>query len=49
MTYEAGFSSLSHFSNSFRDFYGMSPSRYVELNRDSGQPPSKAVDDKEEP
>ena len=49
VTYEAGFSSLSHFSNSFRDFYGMSPSRYVELNRDSGQPPSKAVDDKEEP
>lgn len=37
------------FSNSFRDFYGMSPSRYVELNRDSGQPPLKAVDDKEEP
>ena len=32
VTYEAGFSSLSHFSNSFRDFYGMSPSRYVELN-----------------
>ena len=49
VTYEAGFSSLSHFSNSFRDFYGMSPSRYVELNRDSGQPPLKAVDDKEEP
>lgn len=33
VTYEAGFSSLSHFSNSFRDFYGMSPSRYVELNQ----------------
>lgn len=33
VTYEAGFSSLSHFSNSFREFYGMSPSRYVELNR----------------
>lgn len=49
VAYEAGFSSLSHFSNSFRDFYGMSPSRYVELNRDSGQPPLKAVDDKEEP
>lgn len=49
VTYEAGFSSLSHFSNSFRDFYGMSPSRYVELNCDSGQPPLKAVDDKEEP
>lgn len=30
------FSSLSHFSNSFRDFYGMSPSRYVELNRVRG-------------
>ncbi len=33
VTYEAGFSSLSHFSNSFREFYGMSPSRYVELNQ----------------
>ena len=38
-----------HISNSFRDSYGMPPSLYVELNRDSGQPPSKAVDDKEEP
>lgn len=33
VTYETGFSSLSHFSNSFREFYGMSPSRYVELHR----------------
>lgn len=33
VTYEAGFSTLSHFSNSFREFYGMSPTRYVELYR----------------
>jgi len=33
VTYACGFASLSHFSNSFRDFYGMSPSRYVEINK----------------
>lgn len=37
VTYEAGFSSLSHFSNSFREFYGMSPSRYVELYHNGAQ------------
>ncbi|WP_163320194.1 two-component regulator propeller domain-containing protein [Dysgonomonas sp. 520] len=32
VTYATGFSSLSHFSNSFKEFYGMSPSRYMEIN-----------------
>lgn len=32
VTYAAGFSSLSHFSNSFKDYYGMSPTRYIEIN-----------------
>ncbi|GHV25172.1 hybrid sensor histidine kinase/response regulator [Bacteroidia bacterium] len=32
VTYATGFSSLSHFSNSFRDFYGMSPSQWIEVN-----------------
>jgi signal transduction histidine kinase/ligand-binding sensor domain-containing protein/DNA-binding response OmpR family regulator len=32
VTYATGFSALSHFSNSFRDFYGMPPSQYVEVN-----------------
>ena len=32
VTYAAGFSSLSHFSNSFKEYYGMSPTRYVEIN-----------------
>jgi signal transduction histidine kinase/ligand-binding sensor domain-containing protein/DNA-binding response OmpR family regulator len=32
VTYAIGFSALSHFSNSFRDFYGMSPSQYIEVN-----------------
>lgn len=31
--YATGFSSLSHFSNSFREFYGMSPSKYVEIHK----------------
>lgn len=33
VTYACGFASLSHFSNSFREHYGMSPSRFVEVNR----------------
>lgn len=33
VTYACGFASLSHFSNSFKEFYGMSPSRYIEINR----------------
>lgn len=38
VTYATGFASLSHFSNSFREFYGMSPSRYVEINKKTNQP-----------
>lgn len=30
--YATGFSSLSHFSNSFKEYYGMSPTQYVEVN-----------------
>ena len=30
VAYATGFSNLSHFSNSFKDFYGMSPSEYKE-------------------
>lgn len=41
VTYACGFSSLSHFSNSFREFYGMSPSRYVEINKNK---PSESDD-----
>ena len=33
VTYATGFSSLSHFSNSFKRFYGMPPSQYTEINR----------------
>lgn len=32
VTYAAGFSSLSHFSNSFKEYYGMSPTKYMEIN-----------------
>lgn len=37
VTYACGFASLSHFSNSFREFYGMSPSHYVEINKNKSQ------------
>ncbi|MCL1943880.1 MAG: response regulator [Candidatus Azobacteroides sp.] len=33
VAYALGFSNLSHFSNSFREFYGMSPKEYAERNR----------------
>ncbi|MDP4271724.1 MAG: DNA-binding response regulator, partial [Bacteroidota bacterium] len=33
VAYALGFSNLSHFSNSFREFYGMSPSEYAEKYR----------------
>lgn len=33
VAYALGFSNLSHFSNSFRDFYGMSPKEYAEKNK----------------
>lgn len=32
VAYATGFSNLSHFSSSFREFYGMSPKEYVESN-----------------
>ncbi len=32
VTYATGFSSLSHFSNSFKEFYGMSPTKYTEVS-----------------
>lgn len=35
--YATGFSSLSHFSNSFKEFYGISPTKYVEINRGKGE------------
>ena len=37
VTYACGFASLSHFSNSFREFYGMSPSHYVEINKNKSK------------
>lgn len=37
VTYATGFSSLSHFSNSFREYYGMSPSRYMEINNNRSE------------
>ena len=35
ISYVTGFSSLSHFSNCFKEFYGMSPSHYMEIHRNS--------------
>ncbi len=32
--YALGFSNLSHFSNSFKEFYGMSPKEYADKNRE---------------
>lgn len=32
VAYATGFSNLSHFSNSFKEFYGMSPSEYINSN-----------------
>ena len=32
VAYATGFSNLSHFSNSFREFYGMSPKEYTEAH-----------------
>lgn len=34
VAYATGFSTLSHFSTCFKDYFGMSPTRYVALNRD---------------
>ena len=33
VAYATGFSNLSHFSNTFRDFYGISPSEYKEQHK----------------
>lgn len=33
VAYAVGYSNLSHFSSSFRDFFGMSPSEYVDAKR----------------
>jgi signal transduction histidine kinase/ligand-binding sensor domain-containing protein/DNA-binding response OmpR family regulator len=33
VAYALGFSNLSHFSNSFREFYGISPKEYAEKNK----------------
>ena len=33
VAYAVGFTTLSHFSSCFKDFYGMSPKEYVENNR----------------
>jgi AraC-like DNA-binding protein len=30
LAYALGFSNLSHFSNSFHEFYGMSPKEYAQ-------------------
>ncbi len=35
VAYATGFSNLSHFSNSFRDFYGVSPTEYKEQRQES--------------
>lgn len=37
VAYATGFSSLSHFSTVFKEFYGMSPTRYVAINGDRRQ------------
>jgi len=35
LAYAVGFTNLSHFSNSFREFYGMSPKEYAQhMNKD---------------
>ena len=33
VAYAVGYSNLSHFSNSFKDFYGISPKEYAEKNK----------------
>ena len=44
ISYVTGFSSLSHFSNCFKEFYGMSPSHYMEIHR----VPKKTQDSEDE-
>ncbi len=38
VSYATGFSSLSHFSNCFKEFYGMSPSHYMEIHQNQQKP-----------
>ena len=33
VAYALGYSNLSHFSNSFKEYFGMSPKEYSEKNR----------------
>ena len=37
VAYALGYSNLSHFSNSFKDYYGLSPKEYSEKNRPVNQ------------
>lgn len=37
IAYALGFSNLSHFSNSFREFYGMSPKEYAQNNQNKSK------------
>ncbi len=37
VAYALGFNNLSHFSNSFREFYGMSPKEYAKKYREEGE------------
>ncbi len=41
VAYATGFSTLSHFSTCFKEFYGMSPTRYVALNQTAAQDEEK--------
>lgn len=38
VAYSVGFSNLSHFSNSFKEYYGISPTEYAEKYRDKSHP-----------
>ena len=43
VAYATGFSTLSHFSTCFKEYFGMSPTRYVSINR-GGQTTSTTAD-----
>lgn len=44
VAYALGFCNLSHFSNSFREFHGMSPKEYAEQSRKENQSPTSDAD-----
>lgn len=44
VSYVTGFSSLSHFSNCFKEFYGMSPSHYMEIHQNQRNPQDSETD-----